>query len=149
MYVFSWRIVSALTWVLFGAYFPHCFLTQEIHQNNPHVSAETVRHSSTYIILCFAPRLFMNMGWNCHMDIIYTNGGIPGNIYIIHTIELHPRNLDIIHTNQLHPRNLDIIHTNELHSRNMDIIHTNELIPETWTVSILMSSSQKPGHYPY
>ena len=43
MYALSWRTVSALTRVLFGCLFEH--------QNNPLVSAETVRHSSAYIIL--------------------------------------------------------------------------------------------------
>ena len=41
MHVLSWRTVCALTRVLFGCLF----------QNNPLVSAETVRHSSTYVIL--------------------------------------------------------------------------------------------------
>ena len=44
MYVLSWRTVSALTRVLFW----YLFIK---HQNNPLVSAETIRHSSTYIIL--------------------------------------------------------------------------------------------------
>ena len=43
MYVLSWRTVSALTRGLFWYLFKH--------QNNPLVSAETIRHSSTYIIL--------------------------------------------------------------------------------------------------
>ena len=43
MYVLSWRTISALTRVLFLFLFKH--------QNNPLVSAETVRHSSTYIII--------------------------------------------------------------------------------------------------
>ena len=47
MHVLSWRTISALTWVLFWCLF-NLF---NKHQNNPLVSAETVRHSSTYIIL--------------------------------------------------------------------------------------------------
>ena len=43
MYVLSWRTVSALTRVLIKKH--------KKHQNDPLVSAETVRHSSTYIIL--------------------------------------------------------------------------------------------------
>ena len=45
MYVLSWRTVSVLTRVLFW------YLLINKHQNNPLVSAETIRHSSTYIIL--------------------------------------------------------------------------------------------------
>ena len=51
MHVLSWRTVSALTRVLFCCLFPsllHNLINK--HQNNPLVSAETVRHSSTYII---------------------------------------------------------------------------------------------------
>ena len=71
MYVLSWRTASALTWVLFRCLFPslrNCFCTHLSvvcwclfpsllcnlgikHQSNPLVSTETVRHSSTYIIL--------------------------------------------------------------------------------------------------
>ena len=52
MYVLSWRPVSALTHVLFWCLFPSLLLNSgNKHQNNALVSAETVRHSSTYIIL--------------------------------------------------------------------------------------------------
>ena len=52
MYVLSWRTVSALTRVLFWYLFPSLLRNSgNKHQNNPLVSAETVRHSSTYIIL--------------------------------------------------------------------------------------------------
>ena len=52
MYVLSWRPVSALTRVLFGYLF-HSLLrySGNKHQNNPLVSIEIVRHSSTYIII--------------------------------------------------------------------------------------------------
>ena len=44
--------LSALTRVLFWYLFPELQSNSEIkHQNNPLVSAETIRHSSTYIIL--------------------------------------------------------------------------------------------------
>ena len=49
MYILSWRSVSALTrvsfWYLFNKY-----------KSNPLVSAETIRHSSTYIILYISYR---------------------------------------------------------------------------------------------
>ena len=45
MYVLLWRTVSAPPRVLFWSLFKHK------HQNNPFVSAETIRHSSAYIIL--------------------------------------------------------------------------------------------------
>ena len=52
MYVLSWRTVSALTRVLFWYLFPSLLRNSENkHQNNPLVSAETVRHLSIYIIL--------------------------------------------------------------------------------------------------
>ena len=55
MYVLSWRTVSVLTRVSFW-----CLLSLLLcnsgnkHQNNPIVSKETVRHSSTYIILYYS-----------------------------------------------------------------------------------------------
>ena len=52
MYVLSWRTVSALTQVLFLCLFPSLFHNLgNKHKNNSLVTAETVRHSSTYIIL--------------------------------------------------------------------------------------------------
>ena len=53
MYVLSSRTVSALTQVLFLCLFPLLLITtREINtKNNPLISAETVRHSNTYIIL--------------------------------------------------------------------------------------------------
>ena len=52
MYVLSWRTVSALTRVLFWYLFPSLLRNSgNKHQNSHLVSAETVRHSSTYIIL--------------------------------------------------------------------------------------------------
>ena len=52
IYVLSWRTVSALTRVLFRYIVPSLRRNSgNKHQNNPLVSAETVRHSSTYIIV--------------------------------------------------------------------------------------------------
>ena len=52
IYVFSWRTVSVLTWMLFLCLCPSLLRNSvNKHKNNPLVSAETVRHSSTYIIL--------------------------------------------------------------------------------------------------
>ena len=52
MYVLEWRIVSALTRGLFWCLFPELRSNEgNKYQNNPRVSAETVRHESTYIIL--------------------------------------------------------------------------------------------------
>ena len=52
MYVLSWSTVSALTLVLFWSLFPSLLRNSgNKHQNNPLVSAEKVRHASTYIIL--------------------------------------------------------------------------------------------------
>ena len=48
----SWRTVSALTRVLFWYVFPSLLRNSgNKHQNNPLVSAETIRHSGSYIIL--------------------------------------------------------------------------------------------------
>ena len=52
MYVVEWRIVSALTRGLFWCLFPELRSNEgNRYQNYPRVSAETVRHESTYIIL--------------------------------------------------------------------------------------------------
>ena len=52
MYVLEWRIVSALTRGLFWSLFPELRSNEgNKYQNNTRVSAETVRHESTYIIL--------------------------------------------------------------------------------------------------
>ena len=52
MHVLSWRTVSALTRVLFWYLLPSLLRNSgSKHQNNPLVSSETIRHSSTYIIL--------------------------------------------------------------------------------------------------
>ena len=52
MYVLPWWTNSALTRVLFCQLFPSLLRNSgNKHQNNPLVSAETVRHSSAYIIL--------------------------------------------------------------------------------------------------
>ena len=52
MYVLSWRTVSVLTRLLSLCLFPSLLRNSgNKHKNNPLVSAETVRHSSTYIIL--------------------------------------------------------------------------------------------------
>ena len=52
MYVLEWRIVSALTRWLFWCLFSELRSNEgNGHQNTTPVSAETVRHASTYIIL--------------------------------------------------------------------------------------------------
>ena len=52
MYVLEWRIVSALTRGVFWCLFPELRSNEgNKYQNNTRVSAETVRHESTYIIL--------------------------------------------------------------------------------------------------
>ena len=52
MYVLSRRTISAPTRVLFWCLFPSLLRNSgNKHQNNPLMIAETVRHSSTYIIL--------------------------------------------------------------------------------------------------
>ena len=52
MYVLSWRTVSALTRELFWCLFPELQSNAgNKHQINARVSAETVRHERTYIIL--------------------------------------------------------------------------------------------------
>ena len=51
MNVLEWRTVSALTRGLFWCLFPELRSYNYKHQNNTRVSAETVRHESTYIML--------------------------------------------------------------------------------------------------
>ena len=57
MYVLLWRTVYALTpRVLFWCLFPSLLRNSgNKHQNNLLVSAQIVRHASTYIILYLAP----------------------------------------------------------------------------------------------
>ena len=65
MYVLSWRTVSAPTRVLFWYLFPSLLRNSgNNHQNNPLVSAETIRHSSTYIILYVVKEAFVYRGGN-------------------------------------------------------------------------------------
>ena len=64
MYVLSWRTISALTRVLFWCLFPSLLHNSgNKHQNNPLVSAETVRHESTYIILYVSFNLYISYIW--------------------------------------------------------------------------------------
>ena len=52
MYVLTWRTVNAVTRVLFWCLFPELRSNDgNKHQNSTRVSALTVRHKSTYIIL--------------------------------------------------------------------------------------------------
>ena len=54
MYVLLWRTVYALTRVLFWCLLPSLLRNSgNKHQNNPLMSAQTVRHASTYIILYY------------------------------------------------------------------------------------------------
>ena len=54
LYVLEWRTVSALMRGLFLCWFPELRNYEgNKHKNNTRVSTKTVRHSSTYIILCF------------------------------------------------------------------------------------------------
>ena len=67
MYVLPWWTVSALTRVLFWCLF-------DKHQNDPLVSAESVRHSSTYIIL------YMFSGVNLSSVLYYIRSGLQYNL---------------------------------------------------------------------
>ena len=76
MYVLSWRTVSALTRVLFWYSFPSLLHNLgNKHQNNPLVSAETVRHSSTYIIL-YIPCV------QCMLERQYTANHITNYVHV-------------------------------------------------------------------
>ena len=71
MYVLSWRNVAALTRVLFLCLFP--FLLRNSgnkHKNNPLVSAETVCHLSTYIILYVLIIIFIKSAVNKLCDFV-------------------------------------------------------------------------------
>ena len=51
MYVLSWRTISTLTWGLFWYLFPSLLRNSgNKHHHNTLVNAETIRHSSAYII---------------------------------------------------------------------------------------------------
>ena len=93
MYELSWRTVSALTRVLFWYLFPSLLCNSgNKQQSNPLVSAETIRHSSSYIILylfqglvgCF---LFLEFYSSAHMRISLVSCSINyinkiGNIWL-------------------------------------------------------------------
>ena len=67
MHVLSWRTVSALTQVLFLCLFPSLLRNLgNKHKNNTLVSAETVRHSSTYIIL-YITQGVIHRQWGSHI----------------------------------------------------------------------------------
>ena len=73
MYVLSWRTVSVLTQVLFWYLFPSLLHNSgNKHQNNPLVSVEKVRHSSTYIILYLPDPAFSFQHW-CLIAYTYNN----------------------------------------------------------------------------
>ena len=67
MYVLEWRTVSALTQVLFLCLFPSLLCNSgNKHKNNPLVSTDTFRYSSTYIILYIfhRKRIIFMMSWH-------------------------------------------------------------------------------------
>ena len=70
-YVLSWRTISALTRVLFWYLFAELLLNSgNKHQINPLVSGETIRHSSTYIILYILDCVIMAPDCMCfHLSI--------------------------------------------------------------------------------
>ena len=88
MYVLSWQTVSALTRALFWCLFPSLLRNSGIkHQNNTLVSVETVRYSSTYIILYISAYWLWFRDWcwgyNTITPVHLTNDvryirGIPG-----------------------------------------------------------------------
>ena len=57
MYALSWWTVSTFTRVLFWCLFPSSLRNSGKHQNNPFVSAETVGHPCTYIIIYIIGRM--------------------------------------------------------------------------------------------
>ena len=68
MYVRSWRTVSALNWVLFRCTFASLLRKSgNKHQNNPLVSAETVRHSSIYTCLYISNHTTEQLSANCNI----------------------------------------------------------------------------------
>ena len=80
MYVLSWRTVSALTRGLFLCLFPSLLRNSgNKHKNNPLVSAETFRHSSTYIILSVSSECGMLL--YTYTSVSYVSGGFTNNLY--------------------------------------------------------------------
>ena len=71
MYVLSWRTVSVHTGVLFLCLFPSLFRNSgNKHKNNPLVSAETVCHSTTYIILYSSQHRTIALRWDNNIKMI-------------------------------------------------------------------------------
>ena len=74
IYVLLWRTVSALTRVLFWYLLPSLLRNSgNKHQNNPLVSAATIRHTSTYIILYVSINGIMTIRewYNTWKEMIY------------------------------------------------------------------------------
>ena len=72
MYVLSWRTVAALIRVLFLCLFPSLLHNSgNKHNNNPLVSAETVRHLSTYIIIYVLIIIFIKSAVNKLYAFVY------------------------------------------------------------------------------
>ena len=66
MYVLSQRTVYALTWVLFWCLFPSLLCNSgNKHQNNPLVSALTICHLSTFVILYICCE-YLGEKWMCY-----------------------------------------------------------------------------------
>ena len=102
MYVLLWRTVSVLTWVLFWYLFPSLLCNSgNKHQNSPLVSAETVRHLSTCIILYIFKFLATNL-------LAPTSGLVSANLPKIWdgTLSQTPWELKLLcRCNQWGPRN--------------------------------------------
>ena len=72
MYVLSWWTVSAPTRVLFWYLFPSLLRKSgNKHQNNPLVSAETIRHSVAYIILYILMTISCIKRLLFHLSLVY------------------------------------------------------------------------------
>ena len=81
MYVLSWWTVSLFTQVLFWYLFPSLLCNEgNKYQNNPLVSAETVNHRSTYIILSMYIE-FMRWSFNLHC-VLNLLSFLPFKIYL-------------------------------------------------------------------
>ena len=77
MYVLSWRTVSLLIRELFWYSFPSLRKLRNSgnkHQNNPLVSAEMIRHSSTYIIL------YKHYAYGSHFRVVSSFSFIPSGM---------------------------------------------------------------------
>ena len=129
MYALEWRTVSALTRGLFWCLCPELRSNEgNKHQNNTRVSAETVRHESTYIIL-FLTRLNESINDDKNNDL-YTSSPVSHLLSSRSaddvTINCWWRHKDLTIVMRSNSLDIDFIHDRSCKKNHYCIQHDNE-----------------------